>query len=550
MQKDNIMKKKLCIVLILAMVALACMLCGCHEHKFGEWIIVEEPSCTKDGLSECYCECGERLQGNLASSGHDYSVNTLPPTCTESGYTIYTCKKCGETQSDYSAPTGHSHTVSVVDPTCTEPGYTLYSCVCGDSYTESHVDAYGHEYIEGTCINCGDETHKEFMFKLSDDGSYYILHGMRVFDLTEIVIPSHYNGKPVQVINRAFYDYAPLQNVVIPDTVVSIEQEAFYLCPNLKTITIPASVTTIGYGVFMYSGIETIEFAENSQLKYIEDSAFYDCEQLESIVIPDGVKYIGNSCFAFSNKLTTITIPESVTAIGISAFWICNSLDSVKISSLESWLAIDFSNENSNPLHAAKHLYLGDTELTDIYIPESVTTISKHAFEGFVGLTSVTIHQNVSSIGVCAFNRCANLASINVSEYNSYYKSVDGHLYNADASIFIQYALANTSKTYTVLESTQTIANGAFRNAQNLNSVIITGNLTTIEPYAFYDSKIQSVVLPQTLSYIGKYAFDNYSLEKIYFAGSQTQWENIVVDGDNEMLHYAVIEYNYTVEEN
>ncbi|MBR3973073.1 MAG: hypothetical protein IKJ99_03865, partial [Oscillospiraceae bacterium] len=52
----------------------------------------------------------------------------------------------------------HSYTSVVTDPTCTEKGYTTHTCdKCGDSYKDSYTDALGHEYVDGTCENCGKQ---------------------------------------------------------------------------------------------------------------------------------------------------------------------------------------------------------------------------------------------------------------------------------------------------------------------------------------------------------------------------------------------------------
>ena len=107
---------------------------------------------------------------------HSYTAAVTAPTCTEQGYTTYTCS-CGDSyKSDYKDALGHdyknglctrcgakdpsAHThdykAVVTAPTCTERGYTTYTCsVCGDSYKGSYVDPLGHDYKNGTCTRCG-----------------------------------------------------------------------------------------------------------------------------------------------------------------------------------------------------------------------------------------------------------------------------------------------------------------------------------------------------------------------------------------------------------
>ena len=80
---------------------------------------------------------------------HSYSDVVKAPTCTEQGYTTYTCSRCNDSYVDsYVDATGHSHTPTVTAPTCTEGGYTTYTCACGDTYTGNEVPATGHNYSE------------------------------------------------------------------------------------------------------------------------------------------------------------------------------------------------------------------------------------------------------------------------------------------------------------------------------------------------------------------------------------------------------------------
>ncbi len=83
-------------------------------------------------------------------SSYPITKTMTPPTCTEKGYTTYTCE-CGESYvDDYIGETGHNHEALITPPTCTEKGYTTYTCECGDSYAVNYVDQTGHSYGEWT----------------------------------------------------------------------------------------------------------------------------------------------------------------------------------------------------------------------------------------------------------------------------------------------------------------------------------------------------------------------------------------------------------------
>lgn len=142
------------------------------EHYFvkGETV---PPTCTEQGYTEYKCsQCGEsKKEDYVEALGHSYKMTTKPATCTEMGETVYTCEVCGfEYKEEGEYPSGHSYTTSITkSPTCTQDGQRHYYCdKCGYEYTAS-IPATGHDYSitdeqneDGstkrvyTCANCGD----------------------------------------------------------------------------------------------------------------------------------------------------------------------------------------------------------------------------------------------------------------------------------------------------------------------------------------------------------------------------------------------------------
>ncbi|WP_052466329.1 leucine-rich repeat domain-containing protein [Beduini massiliensis] len=172
--------------------------------------------------------------------------------------------------------------------------------------------------------------------------------------------------------------YGTDANIVIPESVTSIQDFAFYGCENLETVVISEHVTSIG------------------------THAFYGCEKLVSIEIPESVTLIGGGAFSCCKRLETITIPESVKSIGKSTFYKCERLKNIYLP--DSIQSID---------HSA---FAFCTNLESIQLPASLLNIGENAFEECVSLKAVMIPESLTTIGKKAFINCVNLKNIIISE--------------------------------------------------------------------------------------------------------------------------------------
>jgi len=278
-------------------------------------------------------------------------------------------------------------------------------------------------------------------------------------------------------------------NVAIPEEVTymnrtrkvtSIGSVAFYYCPGLTSVTIPNSVTSIG------------------------GEAFNGCKGLTSVTIGSGVTSIGNYAFYNCSGLTSVTIGSGVTSIGESAFRACSGLKKVIVKDIAAWCGIKFEVDDSNPLYYAKHIYSDeDTEITNLIIPNSVTSIGNYAFYNCSGLTSVTIPNSVTSIGRSAFENCSGLTSVTIP--------------NSVTSIGYR-AFCNCSglTSVTIPNSVTSIGTSAFNGCSGLTSVTIGNSVTSIGNYAFYNcSGLTSVTIGSGVTSIGNYAFDGVDIPTV-----------------------------------
>ena len=265
-------------------------------------------------------------------------------------------------------------------------------------------------------------------------------------------------------------------------------------------------------GVIIYYG------TNNDTELSVVNNRYYDKNSNEysgNVVIPASVNYNGKeysvtriegNAFQNCSGLTSITIPNSVTSTGAYAFDGCSGLKKVIVKDLASWCKISFSVTVGNPLVYAHHLYSDEnTEISDLIIPNSVTSISARAFNGCSGLTSVTIGNSVESIGELAFYGCSGLTAVKVVSGNTKYDSRN----NCNAIIeTASNTLIAGCKNTIIPNSVTSIGNRAFGGCSGLTSITIPNSVTSISDGAFmYCSGLPSVTIPNSVESIGDGAF-------------------------------------------
>lgn len=270
--------------------------------------------------------------------------------------------------------------------------------------------------------------------------------------IAESVDVSDYTGE------TSFKVLQQITDVNFPSGITSIGNYGFYRCTGLTSVTIPSGVISIG------------------------NNAFQFCSSITSLTLPNTLSAIGECAFEYCSFITSLTLPNSITSIGTDAFSKCNGLTKLNINSLENYMNINFDNIYSNPLSLAKHLYINDSEITNLVIPSNISEIKHQCFvEGI--FSSITIPNTVTKIGTQSFYQCTGFTSINIPD------------------------------------SVTSIGNNALSGCTDLTSITIGTGLTRIEFSAFDGcTSLQSVTInattPPTLSSL--YAFDNTNDCPIY----------------------------------
>ncbi len=129
-----------------------------HDYQ----AVVTAPTCTEKGYTAYTCPlCGDSYAADEVDAlGHDmgeWKVTTAA-TCTEKGVETRECSRGDKTETRDLAALGHDYKEEVTAPTCTEKGYTTYTCTrCDDSYKGNDMDALGHDFVNHVCKVCSEK---------------------------------------------------------------------------------------------------------------------------------------------------------------------------------------------------------------------------------------------------------------------------------------------------------------------------------------------------------------------------------------------------------
>ena len=330
-----------------------------------------------------------------------------------------------------------------------------------------------------------------------------VLFDYDIYTDVEIVIPATstnfvtvdgvtYNADKTKIL---FSDKEKTGNYVMPDTVTSINNYAFEgskiesltisknvneivygvfaNCSSLKTVTMPDSVKTIKYSAFSNcEALKTVTLSKS--LEFIGSYVFRNCKSLNQISLPEGLKTMGDSVFT-SSGLTSVVLPGSITEMGEFVFEYCKDLKSVKIS-------------------------------------DGLKEIPAYSFYDCEALDTITVPDSVEYIGYAAF---ANTAYIKKA---ANYK--DGMLYIGNV---LYTTNDKVPATVTIADGTASVANGAFAGNSNITKVVFPASLKYIDYAAFSNCEnLVSAELPEGIEYIGMVAFYNTAINSVKIPSTVT----------------------------
>lgn len=343
-------------------------------------------------------------------------------------------------------------------------------------------------------------------FDITEDGYIYQAYGSGIENLSgTLVLPDTLNGKKVVGINvGGFSSLFNITEVILPDTIETIKNEAFIGCKSLKKITFSKS------------------------LKVIEPAAFLDCSSLESVIFPEGLTKIYSSAFENCINLREIHIPSTLITMGElspglelgSDFGVFNNCYEYKNITVAEGNPVFYTNGNCLINKNTKTLFLASS---NTIIPDdgSVTIIGTEAFEGCKSLENVNIPSCITQIYGMAFKGCSSLQSVNIPYGIT---TINPETFKGCTSL----------KSVTLPDTLTKISKAAFVECSSLSSVDLPESVTTLETACFSEcDSLTSIFLPKNVRYVKLqifYGCDN--LKTIYLAADEIP--RVITQGNYE----------------
>ncbi|MCM1286067.1 MAG: leucine-rich repeat domain-containing protein [Acetobacter sp.] len=335
----------------------------------------------------------------------------------------------------------------------------------------------------------------------------------------------------------AFANCEKFKTSAIPASAAKIGDWA-YRNTAVNKVTVPKTVTGMGYGCYSMCSKLTSADMSKTKLKTISKETFDYSTKLSTIKLPNTVTKIGNYAFS-GTAIKSIKLSNKITSIGAGAFSWCQKLKSVtlpsKIKTVPSYIFSGCSALKSITIPSTVTKISADafgaSGLTSIKIPNSVTSIGRWAFGGCESLTSVTLPSKLKSIPSGLFEYCTKLKSVTIpstvtkiNDYAFYEAGITSiKIPNSVTSIGERaFAYCRALKSVTIPDSVTSIGEACFINNSSLSSVKLSEKLTAIKNDCFAETNLTSIVIPAGVKSIEEYAITGPFLKSVTIKGANT----------------------------
>lgn len=329
---------------------------------------------------------------------------------------------------------------------------------------------------------------------------------------------------------NAFISCSQLGRITLPDSVTSLEQGAFSSCSSLSNVVIGSGITVIKNSTFSHTG--PLELVVPNTVKTIENQAFLG-SQIKSLQLNSGgVESIGGSAFRYCGNLTSVYLGTELKTIGAIAFADCPALESLylpytltsidrsAVSGCTSFREFMVHPNNAHYVAEEGVLYNLDQSKIEIFpparpgnyqTPETLREIEPYTFQYCGGLTGITLTHSITNVGRYAFYGCSNMTNATLSTHT---QSIG------------EYAFQSCRKlaAIDIPDSVTFLGDQAFGDCQALAKVTLGSGVTRLGRNAFSSCPaLKAFTIPDTISEIGESAFFGCSgLERIMIGTNVT----------------------------
>ncbi len=211
----------------------------------------------------------------------------------------------------------------------------------------------------------------------------------------------------------AFFKCGVLNNLVMPNTTLSVGNSAFRYNTGLTDIHLSTSLNYIDEYAFGECGFSDITLPES--LANIQAGAFINNEHLQAITLPERLQGLGSAAFENNSALQSVTFHTAIETmtIGNNAFNQCPVLNKVYITNMNSFAQTNFNNAKANPANTSQHIYdANGTEITKVVLPKGTKYVNNNAFNGCAYIESIEMPATMDHVNDDIFVGCSALKNV------------------------------------------------------------------------------------------------------------------------------------------
>jgi len=368
------------------------------------------------------------------------------------------------------------------------------------------------------------------------------------------------NGAQPKNIGVGAFMNSGIENLVVPTSVETIEQNAFAKCPKLETISFEensklsyinwyafeycpvlesfdmTNVTEATLDKYVFTSCTALKSVKLCGIEYVAWEVFDGCTSLEEVVFGEGIIEIYEYSFR-NTAIKELHLPASVTYLDLKAFDGVNSIEVITVAEGNKV----YSDENNALLDIAGGLlyfYAVGSEDDTFVMPEGVTHVNDYAFTNARYLRNIVLADSLKWVGVRAFS---NLTLDTITFKNNTYPLNYGHaFYNTTINkVIIEEDSVNYKMEGDFLMSKDGKVIYDYFGTEENAVIVIPEGVTYVGSYAFVNAtNVKEVVLPATLKVIGAKAFYGCtSLEKITFKSEKAPLLEIEYDTERSLCY-------------